>query len=230
MSTREAVIESLKGYTVTSFKRRKPTATDVDTLEKELAAIAAKVKTTLFEGGDRHDHLCCVLPDEAYGQIIDNADYEFEEPEAPEPYNPEINDNTPDHERKTLEADWERHKQDYQKYLGVQEVLRKLVVGAVSENYLRPLKQDYTEYETHTTRRLIDQIISKVKLTCHHPKSQHDGTDPLRLGSNRRPKFRISEFFRSGSGPKSTGTRFRPEIPTGFRSLSATFALPRVST
>ena len=214
MSTREAVIESLKGYTVTSFKRRKPTATDVDTLEKELAAIAAKVKTTLFEGGDRHDHLCCVLPDEAYGQIIDNADYEFEEPEAPEPYNPEINDNTPDHERKTLEADWERHKQDYQKYLGVQEVLRKLVVGAVSENYLRPLKQDYTEYETHTTRRLIDQIISKVKLTAIQ-KANMMGQIHFDWDQTEDPSFE----FRNSSGlvrvrnlpEQDSGPKFRPD-------------------
>ena len=95
MSTRESVIELLKGYSVTSFKGRKPTATDVDTLEKELAEIATTIESSLFEGGDEHGHLCCVIPNEAYGQLIDDEDFEFEAPEAPEPYNPEIDDITP---------------------------------------------------------------------------------------------------------------------------------------
>jgi hypothetical protein len=96
MSTREAVIESLQGRTVTSFKGRKPTTTDVDTLEKELAAIASTVKTNLFPEGSKHGHLCCVLPNEAYGRIIGDPNYEFETPEAPEPYNPDIDNNTGD--------------------------------------------------------------------------------------------------------------------------------------
>lgn len=177
MSTREAVIESLQGHTVTSFKGRKPTATDVDTLEKELAAIASTVKTNLFPEGSEHGHLCCVLPNEAYGRIIGDPNYEFETPEAPEPYNPDIDNTTGDLERKTMEAEWERHKADYQRYLGVQEALRTLIVSAVSETYLRPLKNEYSGYTQYTARRLIDQIITKVKLTEKQKAAMMDQID-----------------------------------------------------
>jgi hypothetical protein len=54
MSTREAIIESLTGSSVTSFRGRRPTATDIDTLEKELAVIAARIKTSLFQGEEKH--------------------------------------------------------------------------------------------------------------------------------------------------------------------------------
>ena len=75
MSTQEAIIEALSGYTVTSFKGRRPKATDLDTLEKELAVVAATQKTSLFEGGQRHGHLCNVISDEAYGSIIDDENF-----------------------------------------------------------------------------------------------------------------------------------------------------------
>lgn len=177
MSTQEAVIESLQGHSVTSFKGRKPTATDVDTLEKELATIASTVQTNIFPGGRQHGHMCCVIPNEAYGRIIADPNFEFETPEAPEPYNPDINEATNAIERKTMEAEWERHKTDYQKYLGVQEVLRRLIVTAVNETHLRPLKNEYSGYTEHTARRLIDQIISKVKLTENQKATMMDQID-----------------------------------------------------
>jgi hypothetical protein len=64
---REAIIESLAGSSVTSFRGHRPTATDIDTLKKELAVIAARIKTSLFKGGDTHGHLCNVISDESYG-------------------------------------------------------------------------------------------------------------------------------------------------------------------
>ncbi len=76
-----------------------------------------------------------------------------------------------------MEAEWERHKADYQKYLGMQEVLRTLIVSAVSETYLRPLKNEYSGYTQYTARRLIDQIITKVKLTEKKKASMMDQID-----------------------------------------------------
>jgi hypothetical protein len=76
-----------------------------------------------------------------------------------------------------MEAEWERHKADYQTYLGVQETLRTLIVSAVSETYLRPLKNEYSGYTQHTARRLIDQIITKVKLTEKQKASIMDQID-----------------------------------------------------
>ena len=137
MSTREAIIESLAGTSVTSFKGCRPTATDIDTLEKELAIIAATVKTSLFAGGQLHGHLCNVISNEWYAAIVGNPDFTLNEPAVPEAYNPAILPQMGEVQRKTLESEWDKHKQHYQAYLGMQEALRKRIVGAVDSQYLR---------------------------------------------------------------------------------------------
>lgn len=174
MSTREAIIESLVGSSVTSFKGRRPTATDIDTLEKELAVIAATIKTSIFEGGETHGHLCNVISDESYGAIVGNANFEFVEPEVPEAYNPDILPHMGDIQRKTLESEWDKHKQHYQAYLGVQEVLRKLIIASVDGQYLREKYNEYTGFAQHTAKELIDHIRIKVKLTTTDKAKMRD--------------------------------------------------------
>jgi hypothetical protein len=100
------------------FKGCRPTATSINTLEKDLAVIAATIKTSLFEG-EMHRHLCNVISDKSYGAIINNPDYKFIERTVPEAYNPNILAHMGDVQRKTLESEWDKHKQHYQAYLGV---------------------------------------------------------------------------------------------------------------
>jgi hypothetical protein len=174
MSSREAIIESLAGSSVTSIKGRRPTATDIDTLEKELAVIAATIKTSLFPEGERHGHLCNVISDESYGAIIGDPDFEYIDPTVPEAYNPDILPHMDDIQRKTLESEWDKHKQHYQAYLGVQETLRKLIVGAVDGQYLRELNNEYTGFSQHTAKQLIDHLRAKVKLTTTDKAKMRD--------------------------------------------------------
>ena len=174
MSTREAIIESLAGSSVTSFRGHRPTATDIDTLEKELAVIAARIKTSLFQGGDTHGHLCNVISDESYGAIIGDPTFEYVEPTVPEAYNPDILAHMGDIQRKTLESEWDKHKQHYQAYLGVQETLRNLIVGAVDPQYLRELNNEYTGFSQHTAKQLIDHLRAKVKLTTTDKAKMRD--------------------------------------------------------
>ena len=174
MSTREAIIESLAGSSVTPFRGHRTTATDIDTLEKELAVIAARIKTSLFQGGDTHGHLCNVISDESYGAIIGDPTFEYVEPTVPEAYNPDILAHMGDIQRKTLESEWDKHKQHYQAYLGVQETLRNLIVGAVDPQYLRELNNEYTGFSQHTAKQLIDHLRVKVKLTTTDKAKMRD--------------------------------------------------------
>jgi hypothetical protein len=174
MSTREAIIDSLEGTSVTSFRARRPTATDINTLEKELAIIAATVKTSIFPEGKRHGHLCNVISNESYGAIIGDPDFELEEPDVPEPYNPNILVHMGDIQRKTMESEWDKHKQHYQAYLGVQEVLRKRIVEAVDSQFLRELYNEYTGYSQHSARNIIDHTRTKVKLTTTEKAKMRD--------------------------------------------------------
>ena len=164
MSTREAVIESLAGYSVTSFRGRRPKATDIDTLERELAGIAAQIKTSIYEGGDVHGHLCCVITQDAYRTIIGDPDWEYAEAETPEAYDPEITAAMGDVERKSREAEWDKFKTDYQKYLGVQHALRQLLIGAVDSQYIAQLYNEYTFYTQNSVKQMLNHLRTKVKL------------------------------------------------------------------
>jgi hypothetical protein len=86
MSTRENIVDAISAQSITSFKGRKPTAVDIDTLERELAKIAAPYKMTLIPGGARHGHLGCIISDEAYAAIINTPGWTLEEPEEPSAY------------------------------------------------------------------------------------------------------------------------------------------------
>jgi hypothetical protein len=71
----EAIIESLSRTGVASFRGRRPTATDIDTLKKELAIITAKIKTSLFEGDNNMVTLQCHQQQSL--QIIGNAAFKL---------------------------------------------------------------------------------------------------------------------------------------------------------
>ena len=125
MSIHEGVIEALAPTHFTSFWGRRPTTTDIDTLEKEAAKLAASVKTTLFPQGLRHGHLSCILSNEAYGAIIGDSNYAWEEPDANLlAYNPDITAGMAVIVRKQREVAWDRKKEDSQHYLGVAESIR----------------------------------------------------------------------------------------------------------
>ena len=47
------------------IQRQHPSTTDIDMLEKDLAIIAATVKTSIFEGGEFHGHLSNVISNES---------------------------------------------------------------------------------------------------------------------------------------------------------------------
>jgi len=92
MSIHEGVIEALSPTHFTLFQGRRSTATDIDTLVNEAAKLAASVKITLFPHGLRHGHLSCILSNKAYGVIIGDPNYAWdEEPDADVPaYDPDI--------------------------------------------------------------------------------------------------------------------------------------------
>jgi hypothetical protein len=75
-----------------------------------------------------------------------------------------------DVQHETLELEWGKHKQHYQAYLDVQEVLRKCIVGAINSQYLQEMYNECMGYSQHSARALIDHIRSKVKLKTHHTK------------------------------------------------------------
>ena len=133
-----------------------------------MASIATRVKTTIFPEGEKYGHLCLVISDDAYGAKIGDADFELATyvPDEPEPYNPDIDDTTPDHQRRQLEAEWEQHKINVTKYLAVEEVLVTRIVRAVDMQHIRALWDEYSEWDGRTCRELMDHLRERLKLTA----------------------------------------------------------------
>ena len=83
----------------------------------QLAHIAAKPKTSLFPQGKRHGHLALILRDDQYVEKINDVDFELElyRPEDMEAYDPEIDEDMEDHERRIREAEWTTKMADVSK-------------------------------------------------------------------------------------------------------------------
>jgi hypothetical protein len=158
-------VDAISAQSITSFKGRKPTAVDIDTLERELAKIAAPYKTTLIPGGARHGHLGCIISDEAYAAIITQPGWTLEEPEEPSAYNPGITNAMTDVVRKRRENLWAKLKEDYERYLGVQEGMRILIEGVCGSQHLRAMTDEYVGMANHSVREIIDHLRGRVKLT-----------------------------------------------------------------
>ena len=98
---------------------------------------------------------------------IGDEDFELElyKPEDMEAYDPEIDEDMEDHERRIREAKWTTKLADVSKYQGVCEVLVNLIVGAVDQHYIKELEDEYTGFDDCMPRELMEHITRKVKKT-----------------------------------------------------------------
>ena len=91
------MLEELKPHQLTRVLGRQPTHRDVEISMEEAAAIATKIKTRLIEGGTTLGHLAIVIPEDEYQLEIEDANWEYEEPEYPGAYDPDITGNEDDY-------------------------------------------------------------------------------------------------------------------------------------
>jgi hypothetical protein len=98
-SIKSATLEELKGHRLTEVKGRKPTYNDIEVWEEECSKIATRVKNHTIRGGKELGFLAIVISQEEYRLEIEDEEWEYEEPQEPEEYNPDITGEEEDFER-----------------------------------------------------------------------------------------------------------------------------------
>ena len=170
-SIKAGVLEELKDLHLTRVHGRKPTATDIDRWEDEAAEIATTIQTNAIPGGQEHGHQAIVIPADEYGLVIDDNEYIYIPPTDPGSY-PELDGDEEDHERERAVADHKVAVADYQRYLGVQEHLRREMKASVDEVWIRPLQNNRGGYAQVTIKAFLGHLRTGVaKLTTKESKA-----------------------------------------------------------
>ena len=137
------MMEEHRGKTLTRCHGRRPTAWDIEQLEEDVAQIATKVKTSLFQGEQDHGCLAAVISEEEYRlDIMDNTFAYVEPLGQPLPaYNPNITGNKDEYAIKVLEAEHKVYLTDRLRYKGLTEHIKDELLKSVNETWLSALKR-----------------------------------------------------------------------------------------
>ena len=160
-SAKNDVIEELRNQELTTVLDRKPTALDVDRWEDEVAEMAASITNTIMPGGATHGFLAVVVPEEEYQLEIEDPEFEYQEPEDPGAY-PDIDEDVEDNERRRLEAEHKQAVNDYQKYIGLTEHVRRQFTKCVDPAWIESLKKPRTGYTGVTIKKFFKHLRDNV--------------------------------------------------------------------
>ena len=190
-TTKKDVLDELKSHHLTKVIGRKPNHHDVDKWEEEASAIATLIATGLFERGGELGHLACVISEAEYQLEIEDEEWEYIEPTDPGPYNMEITGEEDEYIIKRMEAEHKQRQQDFQKYLGVQEHLRREFTTCMDSTWIAALRKPRSGFANVTIHQFLTHLRANVaKLTS---KQKKELRDQLRIEWEQSKD--IQEFF-----------------------------------
>ena len=118
----------------------------VDKLEDELGRIFTAAKTHHYIQGQKYGRLASVIPESKYRLIIGDATWTHGVPDNPGAYSQDaLTADNAAAQRKQFVAEHKILLKSYNDYLGVEEAGKELILYAVGDDALAPLKQLYTE-------------------------------------------------------------------------------------
>jgi hypothetical protein len=140
----------------------------VDKLEDELSGIFTVTKTHHYKQGQKYGHLASAIPEQKYRLVIGNAIWTHTVPDNPGTYLQAalgIGNSAALQEQHVAE-----HKilqKSYNDYLGIEEVGKELILYAVGDDALAPLKKLYIGFGDSTVLKMINHLCLKtaIKMT-----------------------------------------------------------------
>jgi hypothetical protein len=140
----------------------------VDKLKDELGGIFMVTKTHHYKQGQKYGHLTSAIPEQKYRLVIGNATWAHTVPGGPGAYLQAalgIGNSAALQEQHVAE-----HKilqKSYNDYLGIKEVGKELILYAVGDDALAPLKKLYIGFGDSTVLEMIDHLCLKtaIKMT-----------------------------------------------------------------
>jgi len=140
----------------------------VNKLEDELGGIFTVAKTHHYEQGQKYGHLASAIPEAKYRLIIGNPAWAHNVPTNPGVYSQAaLTAGNAAAQREQLVAEHKILQKSYNDYLGVEEAGKELILYAVGDDALAPLKKFYIGFGDTTVIGMIDHLRLKtaIKMT-----------------------------------------------------------------
>jgi hypothetical protein len=143
----------------------------INKLEDEVGRIFTVTKTHHYEQGQKYGHLASAIPELKYRLVIGNATWVHGVPTDPGAYyQAALGAGNAAALQEQLVAEHKILQKSYNDYLGIEEAGKELILFAVGDNALAPLKKLYIGFGDTMVLGMIDHLHLKtaIKMTTAH--------------------------------------------------------------
>ena len=136
-------------------------------LEEIIGEILTKHKAYHFTRGTDLGHLAVILTEHKYKDAIRVQTFVYAAPTDHVVCDPNAGNNTNTSQRAQEEVEHKRKNVSYDVYLGVAEACRYLIIYAVGDSLVEPLKERYVKYGRCSPQAMMKHLRDKycVKIT-----------------------------------------------------------------
>ena len=137
----------------------------VDKLEDELGGIFTVAKTHHYEDGQKYGHLASAIPEAKYRLVIANNAWTHTVPTDPGAYSADaLAAGNAASTREQFVAQHKIKQKSYRDYLSVEEAGKELILYAVGDDAVAPLKKQYIGFGDTTVLEMIDHLRLKTAI------------------------------------------------------------------
>jgi hypothetical protein len=137
----------------------------VDKLEDELGGIFTVAKTHHYDQGQKYGHLASAIPESKYRLVIGNATWTHAVPLDPGAYSADaLAAGNAAATREQFVAQHKIEQKSYRDYLSVEEAGKELILYAVGDDAVAPLKKQYIGFGDTTVLQMIDHLRLKTAI------------------------------------------------------------------
>jgi hypothetical protein len=141
------------------------TSEAVDKLEDKLGGIFTVTKTHHYEQGQKYGHLASAIPESKYSLVIGSATWNHTVPTDPGAYSTDaLAAGNAAATQEQFVAQHRIEQKSYRDYLSVEEAGKELILYAVGDNALAPLKKQYIGFSDTTVLQMINHLRLKTAI------------------------------------------------------------------
>jgi hypothetical protein len=137
------------------------TTETIDILKDELSGIASTIKLDHYKDNLKYGHLAIVIPEAEYKTIIEDNAWTYNVPPNVGAYCQIARTNTVNGKRKQQEAEHAVKRNSQANYIAKDTVLKQLILHAMGEDVLAPLKECNVGFRSSTTKAMIKHLRIK---------------------------------------------------------------------
>jgi hypothetical protein len=137
----------------------------IDRLEDKLSGVCTLIKTHHYMEGQKYGHLASVIPQKKYRVVISNNAWTHAALAVPGAYSAAtLGVGNAAAQRKQFVAKHKVLQSSYANYLGMEEAGKELILYAVGDDTLAPLKKQYIGFGDTTILSMLDHLRQKTTI------------------------------------------------------------------